>query len=375
MQFIVNSSVLLKKVQHLIGVIGTNNALPITQDFLFELVNEKLYVTATDLGTTIKVAIELTNYDQSGQITIPARKLLDFLKFLPDSPVTFKIDQEKCFVEIVSGEGRYQFSGHKANEFPVLPIVNSETEMKLDSSTLLEGVSKTVFATGIDDLRPAMGGVFFDFMPEKLTMVATDAHKLVRYIRSDIQTGVSTSFIIPRKSLTVFKNILADADGEVAVKYDEKNISFRFNEEDMFYCRLIEGNFPAYEAVIPKENTNKLVISRDSLIYSINRLIPFSNKSTNLVRWTIKGQELTINAEDYELSYEGVEKIKCQYSGEDMEIGFNSRYFLELLQFMTGENIVIMLGGAMRAVTIVPEESTNENEDLLMVVMPLLLSQ
>ncbi len=374
MKFIINSQALLKKLQLLSGVINSNNTLPILDDFLFELEDTTLRITATDLETTLIMTLEPSMADEPGKVTIPARLLLDFLKYLPDAPITFTIDANTLGIEILSTEGKYKLTGHNAEDYPELPLLDDTTNFELASSILATGISKTVFATGNDELRPAMGGVFFDIMPEYITFVATDAHKLVRYRRNDAKSGISTSFIIPRKPLNVLKSLLSTEDVTVQVEYNVTNAAFSYEGVKLF-SRLIEGRYPAYEAVIPKDNPNRLVVDRSLFINSVKRLSPFANQSTHQVRLRINGQELLMNAEDIDYSNEGVERLACTYEGDDMEIGFNSRFLLEMVNNLDTPDICFQLSGPTRAGIIVPSNNDNPEEDMLMLVMPVMLGQ
>ncbi len=374
MKFIINSQALLKKLQLLSGVINANNTLPILDDFLFELEDTSLRITATDLETTLIMILEPSMADEPGKVTIPARLLLDFLKYLPDAPITFTIDAITLGIEILSTEGKYKLTGHNAEDYPELPLLDDTTNFELSSSILATGISKTVFATGNDELRPAMGGVFFDIMPEYITFVATDAHKLVRYRRNDAKSGISTSFIIPRKPLNVLKSLLSTEDVNVQVEYNVTNAAFSYEGVKLF-SRLIEGRYPAYEAVIPKDNPNRLIVDRSLFINSVKRLSPFANQSTHQVRLRINGQELLMNAEDIDYSNEGVERLACTYEGDDMEIGFNSRFLLEMVNNLDTPDICFQLSGPTRAGIIVPSNNDNPDEDMLMLVMPVMLGQ
>ena len=374
MKFIINSQALLKKLQFLSGVINSNNTLPILDDFLFELDETILRITATDLETTLIMTLEPSMSDESGKVTIPAKLLLDFLRYLPDAPITFNIDTNTLGIEILSSEGKYKLTGHNADDYPELPVLDETTNFELASSILAAGITKTVFATGNDELRPAMGGVFFDIMPEYITFVATDAHKLVRYRRNDAKSGISTSFIIPRKPLNVLKNLLVTEDVTVQVEYNVTNAAFAYDGVKL-YSRLIEGRYPAYDAVIPKDNPNKLTVDRSLFISSVKRLSPFANQSTHQVRLRISGQELLMNAEDIDYSNEGVERLACTYSGDDMEIGFNSRFLLEMVNNLESSEILFQLSGPTRAGIIVPANNDNTDEDILMLVMPVMLGQ
>lgn len=374
MKFIVNSQALQKKLQALSGVINANNTLPILDDFLFELEENLLKITASDLETTLVMKLEPSMTDESGKVTIPAKLLLEFIKYLPDSPITFIVDPITLGIEILSSEGKYKLTGHNAEEYPELPLLEGTTEFDLSSQILTSGITKTVFATGNDELRPAMGGVYFDIMPDYMTFVATDAHKLVRYRRNDAQTGISTSFIIPRKPLNVLKNLLAIEDTTVHVEYNVTNASFSYDGVKL-YSRLIEGRYPAYEAVIPRDNPNLLTVERWLFINSVKRLSPFANQSTHQVRLRISGQELLMNAEDIDYSNEGVERLACTYIGEDMEIGFNSKFLLEMVSNLDCNEISFQLSGPTRAGIVVPAHQENADEDILMLVMPVMLSQ
>lgn len=374
MKFIINSQVLLKKLQSLNGVINSSNTLPILDDFLFELEDNSLKITATDLETTMVMTLEPSMADEPGKITIQAKLLLDFLKYLPDAPLTFSIDQNTLAVEILSSEGKYKLSGHNADDYPQIPELTDTTSVELPSVLLAAGITKTVFATGNDELRPVMGGVFFEFTPDYLTFVATDAHKLVRYRRLDAKVESSASFIVPRKPLNVLKNLLSNEDFPVQVEYNVTNASFAFQGVRL-YSRLIEGKYPAYEAVIPRDNKNKLYVDRMSFINSVKRLSPFANQSTHQVRLRINGQELLMNAEDIDYSNEGVERLKCTYEGEDMEIGFNSKFLLDMVSNLESEEICFELSGPTRAGIILPVTNENQDENILMLVMPVMLAQ
>jgi len=374
MKFIINSHLLHRKLQALNGVINSSNTLPILDDFLFDLEDGMLKVTATDLETTMVMMMETTMADESGKITIPAKLLLEFLRYLPDAPLTFNIDLGSLSIEIFSSEGKYKMVGHNSDDYPQLPELTETTTVELSSSLLGAGISKTVFATGNDELRPVMGGVFFELTPEYVTFVATDAHKLVRYRRMDAKLDISASFIVPRKPLNVLKNLLAGVETPVQVEYNVTNAAFIF-EGVRLYSRLIEGKYPAYEAVIPKDNKNILTVDRLAFINSVKRLAPFANQSTHQVRLRISGQELQMNAEDIDFSNEGIERLKCTYEGEDLEIGFNSKFLLDMVSNLESEEIIFELSGPTRAGIILPVANENKDENILMLVMPVMLAQ
>jgi len=373
MKFIVSSSLLLKNLQALSGVLNPSNTLPILDDFLFELKDNTLQITASDLETTMTVTVPLTMSEEPGIITIPAKILLDTLKTFTDIPITFTINVENMGVEISAGEGKYKLSGHKSDEYPQTPLLENPTSLSINSSILVSAFNKTIFATGNDELRPVMSGVFCELTPDDITFVATDAHKLVRYRRTDAKSENSVSFILPKKPLNQLKNILSGDDFPVKIEYDQTNTLFEFENVSLI-CRLIDGKYPNYEAVIPTENPNVLITNRSILLNTIKRIAIFANQSTHQVRFKISGQELILSSEDIDFSNEGTERLSCNYEGEDMEIGFNSRFFLEMLSNIDNEDVRIEMSAPNRAGLILPVDN-EKDEDILMLVMPVMLNQ
>jgi DNA polymerase III subunit beta len=330
MKFIISSSLLLKNLQSILGVINANNTLPILDDFLFELKEDALTITSSDLETTMSVTVKPERAEETGSIAIPAKILVDTLKTFAEIPVSFSINPTTLVIEISAGEGKYKLSGHKSDEYPRTPSLEETTAIQLDSSMLAHAVNKTLFATGNDELRLVLSGVFCELSPDDVTFVATDAHKLVRYKRSDIQSKDSTSFILPKKPLNLLKNIMSGQDIPVKIEYNKTNAFFSFNNIHLI-CRLIDGKYPNYEAVIPKENPNKLTIDRHALLNTIKRVSIFANQSTHQIRFKVSGQELVLSAEDIDFSNEAKERLNCSYEGEDLEIGFNSKFLVEML--------------------------------------------
>lgn len=373
MKFIVSSSLLLKNIQALSGVLNANNTLPILDDFLFELKEDSLNITASDLETTMTVTLELIKSEEPGKVAIPAKILLETLKTFTDIPITFNINKDTLGVEISAGEGKYRLSGHGSDEFPQTPTLEDITSLELSSDVLRQAIGKTLFATGKDELRPVMSGVFCELTPDDITFVATDAHKLVKYRRSDMKAKISASFILPKKPLNQLKNILVD-ETNVKIDYNPTNASFRFGNVNII-CRLIDGRYPNYDAVIPKENPNTLNINRLSLLNSIRRVAIFANQSTHLVRFRISGKELTLSAEDIDYSNEAKERLTCSYKGDDMEIGFNSKFLLEMLSNIESDDVQFELSAPNRAGLILPAEKDVEGEDVLMLIMPVMLNQ
>jgi len=374
MRFIVSSSLLSKNLTALSGVLNTSNTLPILDDFLFDLKDDSLMITASDLETTMTVTIPLDKSEDPGSVTIPAKILIDTLKTFADIPVQFTINKETLGVEISAGEGKYKLSGHKSDEFPVAPELEETAAISISTELLVNAINKTLFAAGNDELRPVMSGVFFELTPDDITCVATDAHKLVRYRRTDFNAGDSTSFIMPRKPLNQLKSILSSLEGDVSIDYNQTNAVFSFENVKMT-CRLIDGKYPNYEAVIPTDNPHKLTVDRLSLLNSIRRVAIFANQSTHQVRFKLSGKELLLSAEDIDFSNEAKERLTCSYEGEDMEIGFNSRFLQEMLTNIDSDEIIIEMSAPNRAGIMHPMSQDNEAEDILMLVMPVMLNQ
>lgn len=375
MKFIVSSLKLLRSLQALSGVLNSSNTLPILDDFLFELQENELKITASDLETTMTVSIVPEMVEGTGNLAIPARLLLDIMKTFPDIPITFDINNDSLAIELFAGEGKFRLSGHKSDEFPQLPAKENVTELNLSSELLVNAFEKTIFATGNDELRPVMSGVLCDMAEDYMTFVATDAHKLVRYRRLDAKTATPASFILPKKPITQLKNLLSGKeDNPVELSFNQTNAFFRFGNTSMV-CRLIEGKYPNYEAVIPTHNPNKLTIDRQSLLNSIKRVAIFANQSTHQVRFKITGQELQLSAEDLDYSNEAKERLTCNYEGDDMEIGFNSRFFIEMLNNLDQDEIKLEMSAPNRAGILFPVGNENESEDVLMLVMPVMLNQ
>lgn len=372
MKFIVNSTSLLKQLQILSGVLNTSNTLPILDNFLFEIKGKELVVSASDLETTMvtRMAIEAK---EDGLIAVPARLLLDILKSFPEQPLTFSMDQKTYGVEISSDYGKYKLTGQNGEEFPKAPKFEANSSIELPGEMLANAINKTIFATGNDDLRPVMSGLFLEMYSDSLRFVATDAHRLVRYSRSDIGADKGASFIIPKKPLNLLKGVLLTAESDVKLEFTDLNAQFTFDNITLM-CRLIEGKYPNYEAVIPSDNPNKLTIDRTDLLQSIRRVSIFANKTTNQVRLKITGSELLISAEDLDFASEANERLSCSYTGEDMEIGFNSRFVIDMLSNIDADQIVMELSAPNRAGIIVPAEKASPGEDILMLVMPVMLN-
>lgn len=370
MNFVISSAPLLKKLQGISGVLSTSNTLPILDNFLFEIADGTLTVSATDLETTMRtsVAVEAT---ENFKICVPAKLILDVLKSLPDQPCAFTIESDYS-IEIAYDNGKSKMVGYDGNEFPRIPEIEKASSIKIAGSILTNAINKTIFATGVDDLRPVMSGVYCQFSPESITFVATDAHKLVRYTRTDSQASGSSAFILPKKPLNLLKNNLKE-DEEVQLEYSDSNAVFSFGES-VVICRLIDGKYPNYEAVIPKENPNVLTIDRAQFYSSIKRVSIFANKTTHQIKLKLAGSELKLSAEDIDFANEANERLTCNYSGDDLEIGFNSRFLMEMLSNIESDEVTLSMSEASRAGILRPS-TQNDNEDILMLVMPVMLNR
>lgn len=370
MRFVVSSAQLFKNLQKIGGVISTNTVLPILEDFLFDIDKNTLNITATDLDTTMSVSMDVES-KESFKVAIPARILLDSLKALAEQPITIAVDETTNGIEITTDNGKYKLSGENSADFPKEPTAEGVDEVKLASSILNKGISKTLFAVSNDELRPAMTGVYFQLDDNGITFVATDAHKLVKYNHSEIKGG-NASFIVPKKALNLLKAVLQNNDTEVSVQFNKSNAFFSFNNIQLI-CRLIDAKYPDYNAVIPKENPNLLSVQKEDFFSSLKRTSIYSNKTTHQVVLKMAGSELTVSAQDLDFSNEASEKLSCDYQGNAMEIGFNAKFLIEMLAALDSSDINIELSTPNRAGIIRPTDK-DENEDLLMLVMPVMLN-
>jgi len=352
------------------GVINSNNTLPILDNFLFEISENQLKVSASDLETTMTAVVAIES-DSTGSIAISARLLLDTLKTFPDQPLTFKTEGDSI-IEISSDQGKYDMAYFGGDEFPKSVSLESPSKTIVPSNILATAISKTIFAAGNDDLRPVMSGVFFQFSTDNLTFVATDAHKLVKYTRTDVTADKTAEFIMPKKPLNLLKGVLGGEE-DVVIEYNDANAKFTF-ENFVLICRLIDGKYPNYEAVIPKENPNKLTVDRASFQNSVRRVSIFSSKTTHQIRLKMAGTELNISAEDLDFSNKADERLSCDYQGDDMQIGFNSRFLSEMLSNLTSSEVLIEMSLPNRAGILTPIDGTDEGEKITMLVMPVMLN-
>ncbi|HLV53495.1 MAG TPA: DNA polymerase III subunit beta [Cryomorphaceae bacterium] len=374
MKFIVSSSELLKNLQAIGGVISTNNSLPILDNFLFEVDNDQLTVTVCDLETTMNTTLAV-KAEEAGSMAVQARTLMDFLKTLPEQPLTFTINESQSSVEISSSSGKFRMAGYPADEFPKNPELEEDkiSVVKMPASVLVDGIQNTLFATAIDEMRPVMSGVYCEFTPEYLRFVATDAHKLVRFTLNDQKADKSSTLILAKKPLNQLKNILMTTSSDVELQFDEKFARFSF-DDSVLICRLIDGKYPNYEAVIPKDNHNRLLVDRKALLNAMRRVSIFSNKTTHQVRIRIEGSELSLTTEDTDFSNEAYERLNCSFNGEDMEIGFNSKFLIEMLSSLDTDEVEFHLNGPNRAGILLPVQKEDSGSDILMLVMPVMFN-
>ena len=371
MKFIVSSSELLKNLQVLSSILNTNNTLPILDNFLFDIDQNNLNITSSDLETTLSSNINVESTITS-KIAIPAKLLLDIIRNLPSQPLTFSINDNNT-IEINSNNGKYAIAYMSGDEYPKSIVVEDSSNINIESNVLQNIISSTIFASGNDDLRPVMSGVFFQINSEKSCFVATDAHKLVKYTRNDVKSSSPLEFIVPNKPLNVLKNILDDNKSSVKIDYNTSNAIFKFSNYKLV-CRLIEGKYPNYDAVIPKENPNVLEIDRSQLLQATKRASIFSSKSTHQIKLEIKGNSIKISAEDVDFNNKSEEVLNCTYNGDDITIGFNSRFINEMLNNLDTESVRIELSSPNRAGLISPIYNESKEENIIMLVMPIMLS-
>lgn len=371
MKFIVSSSYLLKQLAAINGVITTNPVVPILENFLFEIADGKLTITASDLQTSMITELEV-EAKENGNIAVPSKILLETLRNLPEQPVTFSIDEETYSIEINSDNGRYKLAGENATDFPKVPSVSDGNDVNISSSVLGNAINNTILATSSDELRPAMTGVYLNLSETNTTFVATDGHRLIRYRRVDIASENGASMIIPRKALTLLKSTLPSSNTNVNVQYNVANAFFKFDGIHMV-CRLIDERFPDYENVIPANNDNEMIIDRTELLGSLKRIAIYANKTTHQVRLKITGSELVISSEDLDFSNEANERLSCDHDGADIEIGFNGKFLIEMLANIDSTQVSMKFSEPNKAGLLFPVDK-DDNEDLLMLVMPVMLS-
>lgn len=373
MKFIVSSSKLFQQLQAVGRVIAPKNSLQILEDVLFDLEGTQLTLTASDGETTIRTSLAVESAEGAGKVAFQAKLLLETLKEFSEQPLTFAIDDQNFGLNITSENGTYSFVGANGNEYPQMQLEEAVVgEFTMPANVLLDAVNKTIFCTADDELRPVMNGIFFDLSQDKLTMVATDAHRLVRYINTSVQSATPISFILPKKPANILRNILGKEDAEVKVSFGEKNARFAFGAT-LIVCRQIEGRFPNYNAVIPQNNQNKVVVDRQTIVNACKRVAVFANTGTSLLKLALSENKITISAQDIDFSTSAEETIACSYEGAPMAIGFKAPFLIEIISSIASNEVLIELADPARAGLVLPMEN-EENQDLLMLLMPMLLN-
>ncbi len=373
MRFTLSSTALSSRLQTLARVINSKNSLPILDSFLFEVRNQQLFITASDSENVMRSVLALDQVDGEGNFAVPNRTLLDAMKELPEQPLTFDIDLNTLTIKIIYQNGLYNFTAQSADEYPrVQPIPDGATVITIDSQTLADNISRSIFATAQDELRPVMNGIYFDLTPNSLNVVASDGHKLVRNKNFTIKSENPAAFIMPKKPATLLKNVLGKDGGDVVIKFDDRSAEISF-ADGVLFCRLIEGRYPNYNSVIPQNNPNQLNIDRRSLIGALKRVLPFASESSQLIRFHLEAGKLELSSEDIDFATSAKEVVTCEYAGQSMNIGFKGSSLSEILNNLQGDEVQIELADPSRAGIIVPAQQP-ENEDVLMLIMPMLLN-
>ncbi|MEN8116193.1 MAG: DNA polymerase III subunit beta [Bacteroidota bacterium] len=375
MKFVVSSTELLSHLSAISKVISSKSTMPILDNFLFQLSETELTITASDLESTLITSMELDNIEGDGAVAVPAKLITDTLKEFPEQPLTFQIDKDSFNVEIFSDNGKFSIMGQDAGDFPEQPQVDAEGASSINVShvVLQKGIEKTLFATADDELRPVMNGIYVELTPDFMSFVASDAHKLVRYRRTDAKAEFESSFILPKKPAGLLKNLLPKEEFDVKLEFDDKNAFFTLSNYKLI-CRLVEGNYPSYNSVIPTNNPNKMVIDRLNFFNTVKRVSVFSNQASNLVKLNINDNQLVVSAQDIDFSISAVERLNCEYEGEEIEIGFKSIFLQEILTNISTGDVKVELSDPTRAGLLLPAETEDEDEDMLMLLMPMMIN-
>jgi DNA polymerase-3 subunit beta len=373
MKFTISSSKLFSQLQAVSRVINSKNALPILDDVLFDLAGNELRLTSSDGETTIRTCVEVECAEGYGKVASAAKLLLETLKEFSEQPLSFTIDENNFAVSMTSQNGTYSFVGVNGNEYPEMPAAEEQAHsVNIPANVLQRAIEKTIFCTADDDLRPVMNGIYVDIAEDKVTMAATDAHRLVRYMNTGVAAGSASSFILPKKPASLLKNLLSKEESAVNVTFGAKNARFEFGST-IVVCRQIEGRFPNYNAVIPQSNQNIVTVDRQTILNACKRVAVFANNGTALLRLALSDNSIKISAQDIDFSTSAEETINCEYNGTPMAIGFKAPFLIDLLSSITSEEVQFKLADPARAGLILPS-ANEENEDILMLLMPMLLN-
>ncbi|NQU86109.1 MAG: DNA polymerase III subunit beta [Mariniphaga sp.] len=375
MKFVVSSTKLLSHLTSISKVISSKSTMPILDNFLFKIVESELTITASDLESTLITSIELDNIEGEGIVAVPAKLLTDTLKEFPEQPLTFQINSSTYTIEIFSDNGKFSIVGQNGEDFPELPTLDEEAASTIDvgQKILLNGIEKSLFATADDELRPVMNGIYIELTSDYMSFVASDAHKLVRYRRLDVKAEIESSFILPKKPASLLKGLLPKEEFDVKLQFDDKNAFFTLSNY-ILICRLVEGNYPSYNSVIPTNNPNVMSIDRLAFYNTVRRVSVFSNQASNLVKLNLEGNQVVVSAQDIDFSISAVERLNCQYEGDAMEIGFKSTFLQEILSNISSSDIKVELSDPTRAGLLLPEKNDEEEEDVLMLLMPMMIN-
>ena len=375
MKFVISSGELFKHLQAISKVISSKNTLPILDNYLFQMISNELVITASDLETTMITSMLLEDPEGDGSIALDAKRLNDILKEFPEQPLTFTINPDNFHVDLESDKGKYAIMGQNPEDFPQLPELNEEKvfRSKINSDVLEQGISKTLFATADDELRPVMNGIFMEISTDNIIFVASDSHKLVRYKRGDFSADADATLILPKKPAALLRNILPKDDANIDFEFDDKNAFFTMSGYRLI-CRLTEGKYPSYNSVIPSENPNQLIVDRLEFYNCLKRVSVFSNQASYLVKIAVSNNQMIVSAQDIDYSISGTETLACQYDGDEMEIGFKSIFLIEILANISTPDVILAMSDPSRAGLLFPFENENKEEDVLMLIMPMMIS-
>ena len=373
MKFTLSSSALSSRLQTLAKVINSKNSLPILESFLFQVHNGQLTITASDSENVMQTSLALDQFDTDGNFAIPSHTVLDAVKELPEQPLTFEVNMNTYEVTVGYQNGQYQFTAQNADEYPqTAPMQNDVHAITIDAAALNNNINRTLFATDNNEIRPVMNGIYFDLTTDCLAFVASDGHKLVRCRDYAIKSETPAAFILPKKPAMLLRNVLDKDSGDVVIKFNSSSAEIQFAEGKLS-CRLIEGNYPNYNAAIPNDNPNELTIDRKSLLSAIRRILPFASMSSQLIRFRLEAGMLELSSEDIDFATRAKESLVCEYMGSPLQIGFRGDFFTDILNSIDTDELKIKLGDPSRAGIVVPSKQP-ENEDVLMLIMPLLLN-
>lgn len=373
MKFQVLSSELLSHLSSISRVLSSKNPMPILENFLFNISGDKLVITASDGDTTMVTSVSLESVEGNGSLVVSPKNLIEPLKEMPQQMISFEVDEDNLEIFVKYDSGKFNFIAGNAKEYPIQkPLEKEALKFTLPASTLLGGIQSTIFATADDDLRPVMNGIYFDIREDQLVFVASDSKKLVRLINNSVKAGFTANFILPKKPANLLKNVISKDAGDATISFDSKSARIEAGDFTVS-CRLIDGRFPRYESVIPKNNVNKMTIDRQTLINVLRRVAVFANAATNQVKFDLVQDNVTVSAQDIDFSVSATESVACSYAGAPMAIGFRANFLVEILNTISSSEVEVQLSDPARAALIVPVENA-ENEDLLMLIMPMMLT-